>query len=138
MIVHSVYKKWEKEKFYYLDLDTGEPISVDFQLKIEDLYRERPSEFEKIIDEYITGCSLAENDILYVRFPYGKSYISSYRVIRDKTGNKTNVEVLEKILLFSDKNGVVWDFQLVMMVIISPMVCLMVGVIILKKEKKSH
>ncbi|MFP3156391.1 hypothetical protein LQZ18_18590 [Lachnospiraceae bacterium ZAX-1] len=135
VVEHDVYKKPENAKLYYFDLSTGEPVDADFKLEAEDLPHESPvDEYEKFIDGYMTGCSLAENDILYARFPYGKSYLSSYHAIRDEAGNVAKMELVEAVLPFSDKEGFSWNLQAVIQIIICPVACFATGMIVLSKK----
>lgn len=67
------------------------------------------------------------NTLLYVRYPYGSSYISVYNIEKDDNGVITNMTLLEKVLPYSDQNRISWGTQNIILILVIPVTIIIIG-----------
>lgn len=89
--------------YIYLDVKSGKNVGEK-----EKWWEETDNRIEEGYGEFLSGytaSALTKDDILYVRWPQGKSHISSYQVERDREGNISKVTLLEeKVPFFEAKD----------------------------------
>lgn len=135
-----VIKQWtgEEEVYVYLDSQTGEEIEAEVNTENLGYQGKIYANFSPIKDGL--DMALTDEDVLYVKYPGGKSKISSYHVLRDQSGKLSDVELLEETIPYSDRHDTIWNLKSALQAVVIPAIFILTGIFILwgKIKRKSE